>query len=170
MKPAQDLQSKWETCCSPDDFNKVIHKTPSSSLAWLEFRSRCPTCCPQLVFYHSCTTNHLLPQFRARFSSCRQKEHHMSKPWSPFRWGRWVLALDCVQLSPTHKDGPSTAHLFNLFNVPPPNTGQWECLRTVHTISPDDKLAHRRVSPYCQHQGGAPSAWWHPAPCCNPWP
>lgn len=34
MKPVQDLQSKWETCCSPDDFNKLICKPP----AWLSWK------------------------------------------------------------------------------------------------------------------------------------
>lgn len=167
MKPAQDLQSKWEACCSPDDFNRVKCKTPSSSLTELEVRSRCPTYYPQLIFYHSCTTNHLLPQFRALFNSHRQKDH-MSKSWSPLRWAHefwhWTV-FSWVQ--PTRMESPVlTCSTCSVFSKPALGSGSVQ--GQSHHLP--WWQASTRACRRCHHQGEVSSTWWHPAPCCNPWP
>lgn len=84
MKPAQDLQSKWETCCSPDDFNKLICKPA----AWLSWKSGTGV----LHTAHSLTsttpapptTSFLISKFSLVLTD---KKNIMSKSWFPFRWG-----------------------------------------------------------------------------------
>lgn len=114
IKSAQGLSSKSETCCSPDDCNKVICKTPSSSSAWLEIGSGCPTYRSQLVFYHSRTTTNphsSVQSTKAHFSCLRQKDHHLSKSWSPLRWGHQVLAPDYVLLNSEYPQGWSPHYI-----------------------------------------------------------
>ena len=119
---------------------------------------------------------------KAHFSSLRQKDHHMSKSCSPFRWGHQVLALDCVQLSSEYPQGWNLHYLSEelvpTFSHATPNTGQRDCSSTV-TPSPLVTSKHQskqeRLSIASAPGRSAlclpgPSPQRHPAPCCNPGP